>query len=31
MASVLKLARQPDLSSAAQLIQHTHDTPTNVA
>ena len=31
MASVLKLARQPDISGAALLLQHTHDTPTNVA
>jgi hypothetical protein len=25
MASVLKLAREPDLSSAAQLLRHSHD------
>lgn len=31
MASVLKLARRPDLSGAAELLQHTHDTPTKVA
>ena len=31
IASVLKLARQPDIASAANLIQHTDVTPTNVA
>ena len=31
MASVRKLARQPDIASAASLIRHAHDTSTNVA
>ena len=31
MASILKLARQPDITSAANLILHTHDTPTKIA